>query len=385
MSEQSIENLTENPTQSSTEAAQPKPEILIVDDSKVIRRAAYKMLGDDYIVHEAVDGVDGWTQLQQNSSISVVFTDMQMPQMSGLELLDKIRDSGDDHISNLAVIMITGHDDTEAAKKEVFDHEATDFISKPFDSIDLISRAKSYARLTRKVVELEKQTGVDKLTGLFNVSYFAEQGEKALSFAQRHKLNIAVVHVEIDDFQNLYLDQGKAIAQQIIIAVGKKLHANLRAEDSAARIGVAKFALLLPLTNQATAIQIVVRMREVISKLVFDTGKEKIRVAIAAGVSASSVAETTRFSEIIEQADSALETAAAKPADKVTGFEPSPGEIQTEVSDLEIQQAFDKVLEGNYYQIPDAQLPYVMQRLQPFIEYVQNQQESQLTASGDRT
>ena len=37
-----------------------KPQILIVDDSRVIRRASFKMLSDDYLMHEAVDGIDGW-------------------------------------------------------------------------------------------------------------------------------------------------------------------------------------------------------------------------------------------------------------------------------------------------------------------------------------
>ena len=59
------------------EEATEKPQILVVDDTKVIRRAAIKMLGEGYQVHEAVDGLDGWQQLQRNDAISVVFTDMQ--------------------------------------------------------------------------------------------------------------------------------------------------------------------------------------------------------------------------------------------------------------------------------------------------------------------
>ena len=42
-----------------------EPQILIVDDSRVIRRAAFTMLSDDYLVHEAVDGRDGRQQLQR--------------------------------------------------------------------------------------------------------------------------------------------------------------------------------------------------------------------------------------------------------------------------------------------------------------------------------
>ena len=154
------------------EQSSQKPEILIVDDSKVIRKAATKMLGDGYVIHEAVDGRDGWQQIQQNASISVVFTDIQMPVVNGMELLANVRGSDDERIAGLPMIMITGQGDSEDAKQAVFEAGATDFIAKPFSSIDLLTRAKSYAQLNARVVELEKQTGHDKLTGLLNARGF---------------------------------------------------------------------------------------------------------------------------------------------------------------------------------------------------------------------
>ncbi|MDT8283142.1 MAG: response regulator, partial [Gammaproteobacteria bacterium] len=227
-----------------------KPNVLVVDDSKVIRLAAKKMFGDDYTVHLAEDGQIGWALLQQNSVISVVFTDLSMPNMNGMELLDNIRGSNNDHIANLPVIIMTGHDDSETMKKQVFDAGATDFITKPFESIDLLSRAKAYARLSRKVVELEKKTGYDKLTGLYNANLLVEQGSKAFSFSCRHKLSISAVYFEIENFQNCFLSHGKKVAQHIIIAVGKRLQEVMREEDIAARLGVAKYALILPMTNK---------------------------------------------------------------------------------------------------------------------------------------
>ncbi|MBT8133609.1 MAG: response regulator, partial [Gammaproteobacteria bacterium] len=132
--------------------------------------------------------------LQNNSAISVVFTDLSMPNLNGMELLNNIRNSSNDQIANLPVIIMTGHDDSDSVKQEVFDAGATDFITKPFESIDLVSRAKAYARLSRKVVELEKKTGYDKLTGLYNANMLIEHGSKAYSFAHRHKLNISTVY-----------------------------------------------------------------------------------------------------------------------------------------------------------------------------------------------
>ena len=58
-----------------SESAAEKPEILVVDDSKVIRMAAKKMLGNDYAIHLAEDGQVAWEMLQQDNNISVVFTE----------------------------------------------------------------------------------------------------------------------------------------------------------------------------------------------------------------------------------------------------------------------------------------------------------------------
>jgi len=365
------------------EQSSQKPEILIIDDSKVIRAAATKMLGDSYIVREAVDGRDGWQQIQQNKAISVVFTDMQMPVMNGMELLSSIRGAEDERIAGLPVIMITGQGDTDELKQEVFEAGATDFIAKPFSSIDLLTRAKSYAQLNAKVVELEQQTGYDKLTGLFNLKSYEEQGDKALSFASRHGVSISAVYLEIDGFQDIFLSHGKSVATQIIIAVAKRFGAVLRTEDVAARIGVAKYALLLPLTSHTHAKIVVDRVRTSINKLVFDTGKEKIRIVLAAGMTSPEAKEDMRFASIMEQADTALKRALEKAGDKLASYIEAQPKQEKEVStedtalnlEKDLQKAFKMILEGEYFKIEREHLKPLVESLAPFMEYAKNQDE----------
>ena len=115
-----------------SEQVTEKPEILVVDDSKVIRLAVKKMLAGDYKLHFAEDGQIAWEMLQKNNAISVVFTDLNMPNLNGMELLNHIRCADTEHIADLPVIIITGHEDSESIKQEVFDAGATDFIAKPF-------------------------------------------------------------------------------------------------------------------------------------------------------------------------------------------------------------------------------------------------------------
>ncbi len=356
-----------------SEEAKEKPQILVVDDSKMVRRAVQKMLAADYHVHEAVNGMDAWQQLQRNDAISVVFSDMQMPELNGMELLAKIRNSDNERLAALPVIMITGADDTEDAKRTVFDAGATDFIAKPFESIDLLSRAKSYARLNRKVVELEKKTGHDKLTGLFSVASFEEQGEKALAFALRHKLKISAVYLEITGFQDIYLTHGKSVAQQIIIAVGKRLKEVMRTEDIAARLGVAKFAVLLPLTNNADSLVVIKRIRESINKLVFNTGHEKIRVSLTAGYTSPDLSEKLAFPEMMEQAESALQKALdSSGGEKISSFFEQEKAVEQDqaFTDEDMRMAFQHILDGSYFQVPDNMLQTVAEKLDPFLDYV---------------
>lgn len=364
-----------------SEHAENKPEILIVDDSKVIRLAARKMLGDDYEIHLADDGLAGWEVLQSNRNISVVFTDLMMPNVDGMQLLENIRTSSDEVIANLPVIIMTGHDDSEEGKQKVFDAGATDFISKPFESIDLISRAKSYARLTRKVVELEKKTGYDKLTGLYNASLMETQGAKACSFSERHKLYISTVYFEIRDFQELFLTHGKSIAQHIIVTVGKRLYDVMREEDIAARVAVARYALVLPMTDRKSTEIVINRVRESINKLVFDTGKEKLRVNFIAGFTSPDLDEQITFAEMLDQAEEALQRASQSSTEHVVCFSDELEELQPEIviSEEDIKQAFEHILDGDFYQIPDIHLSAIMKRLTPFLQYVDNQMEDEST------
>lgn len=356
-----------------------KPQILVVDDSKVIRLAARKMLSNDYEIHLAEDGLVAWEILQENTNISVVFTDLSMPNMDGMQLLNNIRGSSDDHVANLPVIIMTGHDESDSIKQAVFDAGGTDFITKPFESIDLLSRAKSYARLSRKVVELEKKTGYDKLTGLYNVSSLEEQGLKAFSFSSRHKLFISAAYFEIKDFQECFLNYGKNVAQHIIVTVGKRLQDVMREEDIAARIAVAKYALILPMTNRQKTEIVISRVRESINKLVFDTGKEKIRVNFVAGFASPDLSGDSDFNSMLEQADDALSRAINSSTEQVICFDDAEEMVAPvdAITEQDIEQAFKHVLEGNFYQIPESHLAAVVQRLSPFMQYVDNQTGSE--------
>jgi diguanylate cyclase (GGDEF)-like protein len=279
-------------------------QILVVDDSRVIRRAAIKILDKEFSVVEAEDGQQAWDVIQKNKKISMVFTDLGMPNMTGYELLEHIRNSSDPAVAKLPVIVITGAEESEGAKEDAFKRGATDFISKPFDSIALKTRAAAHINYRQEVQALEQRAATDKLTGLLTETAFKQQGEQALAYAQRHVTEITVVQFEIDRFAEMFVKLGKDAGEQIIAKVASIIRETMRKEDSAARLGVSKFALLLPSSNSDGAMQAINRICQRVASLKLKIGQDVFQIQFSAGV-ATADTEITSFDILLQQAETA--------------------------------------------------------------------------------
>ena len=127
--------------------------ILIIDDERSIRNSLKEILADEgYDVDVAENGVQG-CQMVDNERYSVIFCDIKMPEMDGLEVLDRLNEMGVDS----AVVMISGHGDINTAV-ECIKKGAFDFIQKPLDLNRILITIKN---ATEKV-HLVKETKILK-------------------------------------------------------------------------------------------------------------------------------------------------------------------------------------------------------------------------------
>ncbi len=349
-----------------------KPRILFVDDSKTVRKSAEKILSEDYSVVEANNGVEAWDLIQGGTSFDVIFADLQMPQMNGLQLLQKIRTIDDHRTARLPVIMITGHSDSHAAMRAVFEMGATGFISKPFSDIDLISRAHSYLDLTRKMEQLEKLKGVDRLTGLSNFTNFEEHGRKNLSISLRHKLDLSVAYLELKSFDSMKDDLGKKVTDKIILSVADKLRHVLRDEEVIARIGDARFAVLMPMTNRVKAQIAIGRVQNSVNSMVFNRGDRQIHLNLVAGLTGTGFNNRgLSFDMLCLRADNAMHAAISK--DDAQVFDYYDDRILKAVKELPpediISDALLHIVDGNYNKVSDEDLSRIVEQLEPFMEY----------------
>ena len=349
-----------------------KPKILFVDDSKTVRKSAAKILANEYSVCEAANGREAWELIENDHSFDVIFADIQMPEMNGLQFLQKIRSIDDYRTARLPVIMITGHSDSHAAMRAVFEMGATGFISKPFSDIDLISRAHSYLDLTRKMELLEKLKGVDRLTGLSNFTNFEEHGRKMLSISMRHNLDMSIVYLELSAFEEMKNEIGKKAADKILVSVADKLKTILRDEEVISRIGQARFALLMPMTNRIKAQTAVNRVQNHVNAMVFNRADTKIHLNMVAALTGTGLNNRgLSFDMLCMSADKALEMAINK--DEAQVFNYYDDHIQKAVKEVPqedvLSDALLHIIDGNFNRVKDEDLTSVIDQLEPFMEY----------------
>ncbi|HMN33189.1 MAG TPA: sigma-54 dependent transcriptional regulator, partial [Chitinophagaceae bacterium] len=133
--------------------------ILIVEDEKSIRSALNELLTmEGYKVIEASDGLEGYNLLK-SKKIDCVLSDIIMPKLTGLEMLDKVIK---DRIET-PIIMISGHgsidDAVEAVKKGAFD-----YISKPLDINRLLITVRN--ALDKSALQIESKNLKKEVLGL---------------------------------------------------------------------------------------------------------------------------------------------------------------------------------------------------------------------------
>jgi two-component system cell cycle response regulator len=294
--------------------------ILLVDDSMLMRKAASKMLGEEFDVVTAVDGEDAWAKIQADDSIQVVFTDLSMPKVDGYGLLRFVRGAEDEGTLNLPVIVVTSADDhDDGARKKALDQGATDFITKPFSSIDLLARARAHANYRRIARRLEQQITLDALTGLANKAGFLDRMLQDIALSRRLAQPLTVARIEIDDFRNVFLTHGKQRAEALVRHVAQALHERVRKEDTAARIGLAGFALALPGGAHVGSKGLLERVRSEFAATPFTGDGKPIRFSVSIAVTTPALDPEPTVAGLLDACEQLLQAALRAGGNRVLG------------------------------------------------------------------
>ncbi len=133
--------------------------VLVIDDERGPRESLRMVLKYDYEIFLA-DRVDGGVELLREKRPDLVIMDIRMPEKSGIEGLQEIREID----SDVSIVMLTGYGDLETAQQAIR-YGANDYLQKPFDTDDIqavvrkyVDRSRLHSRKKHAQSELQRMT-----------------------------------------------------------------------------------------------------------------------------------------------------------------------------------------------------------------------------------
>lgn len=289
--------------------------ILIADDDPVSRHLLERTLAG--LGHEVVavsDGSAATAALVEVDGPPLAILDWMMPGADGLTVCRSVRQRGSPYVY---IIILTGRQRREDMVAAL-DAEVDDFLTKPFDALELRARVRSgervldlQERLLRTQHQLRKQATHDGLTGLWNRSMVLDQLTTELGRAGRERKPLSIAMADIDNFKHINDAHGHGAGDVVLREAAERMRSVLRLYDGLARYGGEEFMLLLPGCDTTTALDIAERARAAVAAEPARMDVLALPMTISVGV-ACTVDATLDPTALIAAADEALYRAKAK-------------------------------------------------------------------------
>ena len=289
-----------------------QPTLLIIDDSTVLRQQVMEILkgtGSFGSFLEASNGIEGFKMLLDHD-VDVVLCDLEMPGMDGLKFLDMRNARAE--VRDIPVILLTGREGQDQ-KVNGLERGASDYVTKPFDSGELIARVKVQLKIKQLQDDLREQnqrleelSNTDPLTQLANRRFLMKTLEKEFKRSLRNHEPLSMVMADIDHFKRINDTCGHQQGDVVLKAVSEAILDELREYDLAARFGGEEFALILPGAELPQATAAAERIRKRVANLKFEGCLKQLTVTISLGVATGPRKDIKVVDDMMRLSDDAL-------------------------------------------------------------------------------
>ena len=269
--------------------------ILVVDDNALNLKLLVDWLEhESYVVSTAADGLEALAKIEAEGP-EIVLLDVLMPGLDGFETCRRIK--ADPAVAHIPVVMVTALEDVDDLVKG-FEAGADDFLTKPFDGLELLARMRLQLRRKRHY----EQSLVDPLTGAFNRRHFDAHASRLAARCRTARQAVAVLMIDVDKLKQINDVHGHAAGDQMLKEVVNRVISALRPSDVVTRMGGDEFVVVMPETDLDAALHIAERLRGRVADALIDG----VSVTLSIGVAASSPDLEEELDAILQRADAAL-------------------------------------------------------------------------------
>lgn len=257
------------------------------------------------------------------SKPDMILLDISMPEISGLELLVKMRNTRG--LEQIPIILISGLTETETVVNGLR-FGANDYVTQPIDLPVLVARMHTHLKLANTVSHLASQSqklselaSSDELTGLCNRRVLFRVMQRELNRAVRYKHPLAFLMIDCDNFKQVNDEHGHRAGDHLLRELAQRLSALVRTSDTVCRYGGEEFCAVMPHTDLESAMRASEHIRKTIEESVFLVKGAECHLTVSIGAAAFSGTRTPDVDRLISRADKALYHAKNSGKNKVCG------------------------------------------------------------------
>jgi len=284
-----------------------KNSLLIVDDENANLKVLTHILGSDYTIFTATNGLSAIEKAKEFVP-DLILLDILMPDMDGYATLSEIKKC--EEIRKIPVIFITGLDSDEDEERGL-SLDAADYITKPFSAPIVKLRVHNQIQIINQMRTIERLSMIDQLTNIPNRRSFDDRLNMEWKQAVREQTPISLLIMDLDKFKDLNDTYGHQQGDVVLQTVAGIFPQSFkRPGDFAARWGGEEFVILLPNTSLEGATEVAEKIRADVGTTPFiTTDGAEIRVTISVGVNSLIPEKGDSIDAFISNADKALYSA----------------------------------------------------------------------------
>jgi len=292
--------------------------VLIAEDNMISSRALAGSIEKwGYEVITARNGQEAWEALnekhetQTSGSIRIALLDWEMPKISGIELCRRIRGLGAHSRDYVYIILMTGRDYQEDILQGL-EAGADDYMTKPFDFIELKIRLQNGERFIEREKIQEELHAKDALTLLWNRNRILGFLDDEIDRNSRQDQPTSILLVKIDGLSRFNESDGYTTGDHILTEVAARLHDSIRSYDKLGRFGGDEFLGVFPNCREEHLNHLAERLRRAAVRGPIRTEAGDREISVSLGGASSSYFYSCRGRELLAAAQEALEEAETK-------------------------------------------------------------------------